>query len=392
LPADTGAAAAALPDPFEQLTLTALRRRRSAKWRVYPDDVLPLWIAEMDAPTAPPVAAALHRAVDLGDTGYAAGREYAGALADFAAQRWGWEVPTDDIALVPDVMRGIVEVLRLFTEPGDPVVVTAPVYPPFFAFVGDSGRRIVATPLTADGRIDLDALADTLADLAAGNPRVALLISNPHNPTGVVHSAAELAAIAEIAGSHRVRVVSDEIHAPLALDGARFTPYLTVPGAEDAVTLMSASKAWNLAGLKAAVAIPGPAAVADLARLPVEVTLGASHFGVLAHTAALRDGGPWLDAVLAGLDRNRTLLGALLAEQLPQIDYRAPEGTYLAWLDCRALPGIDDPYHFFLEHARVALTSGTAFGAGGSGHVRLNFATSPAILTEAVTRMGRALR
>jgi cysteine-S-conjugate beta-lyase len=386
------AAATPPPNPFEHFTLAQLRQRRSAKWRVYPDDVLPLWVAEMDVPTAEPVAAALRHAVDLGDTGYAAGREYVSALAGFAAHRWGWDIPAADVALVPDVMRGIVEVLRLFTEPGDPVVVTAPVYPPFFGFVRDAGRRIVESPLTAEGRIDLAALSDTVAALAARNPRVALLISNPHNPTGVVHSAAELRAIAEIAGSYRVRVVTDEIHAPLVLDGARFTPYLTVPGAEDAVTLMSASKAWNLAGLKAAVAIPGPAAVADLARLPHEVQLGASHFGVLAHTAALRDGGPWLDAVLAGLNRNRTLLGALLAEHLPQIGYRAPEGTYLAWLDCRALPAIDNPYQFFLDHARVALTSGDGFGAGGAGHVRLNFATSPAILTEAVTRMSRALR
>jgi cysteine-S-conjugate beta-lyase len=392
LAADTRAGVPA-PDPFEQLTLTQLRQRRSAKWRVYPEDVLPLWIAEMDVPLAEPVAGALNHAVDIGDTGYAAGDEYACALGGFAARRWGWDgFRAADARMVPDVMRGIVEVLRLLTEDGDPVVVTAPVYPPFFEFVGHAGRRIVQSPLTAAGRIDLGALADTLAALAARHPRVTLLISNPHNPTGVVHSAGELQAIAEIAAHRHVRVISDEIHAPLVLDGARFTPYLSLRGTEDALAVLSASKAWNLAGLKAAVAVPGSAAVADLARMPVEVTHGPSHLGVLAHTAALNDGEPWLDAVLTGLDRKRRLLTKLLAEHLPQVGYRAPEGTYLAWLDCRALPDVADPYRFFLDRAGVALTSGAGFGIGGTGHLRLNFATSTAILTEAVTRMGRALQ
>lgn len=377
-------------DPLESLSLAELRLRTSAKWRVYAEDVLPLWVAEMDTPLAPPVAEALHRAVELGDTGYAMGGEYLDALAGFARRRWGWrDFPVAAARPVPDVMRGIVEVLRLITEDDDPVVVTAPVYPPFYGFVTHAGRRIVESPLTAAGRIDLDALADTLAGLS-GHPRAVLLISNPHNPTGVVHTRAELQAVAEIAGRYRVRVISDEIHAPLILDGAEFTPYLTVPGTADAFALTSASKGWNLAGLKAAVAIPGADAAQDMARMPAEVSHGPSHFGVIAQTAALRDGEPWLDAVLAGLDRNRTLLGELVAEHLPGVRYRAPEGTYLAWLDCTALAG-PDPAQLFLDRARVALTPGHAFGRGGAGHVRLNFATSARILTEAVTRMGAAL-
>lgn len=380
-----------LDNPLEQLTLAELRRRTSAKWRVYPDDVLPLWVAEMDAPLAAPIADALRRAIDLGDTGYAAGDGYAQALAGFAARRWNWaDLPTESAQLVPDVMRGIVEVLRLITEDGDAVVVTAPVYPPFFGFVTHAGRRIVQSPLDSAGRIDLDALADTLTAAAAGSRRVALLISNPHNPTGVVHTRGELEAVADLAARHHVRVVVDEIHAPLVLDGARFTPYLTVRGTDDAVVLTSASKGWNLAGLKAALAIPGAAAADELSRLPVEVTHGASHFGVIAQTAALAEGDAWLDGILAGLADNRRLLARLVSEHLPQAGYRDPEGTYLAWLDCRALADGDGPYRLFLEAARVALTSGHTFGAGGGGHVRINFATSRAILTEAVTRMGRA--
>ena len=378
----------AADNPFDQLTLADLRQRSSAKWRVYPEDVLPLWVAEMDAPLAPPIADALRRAIDLGDTGYAAGDGYAHALAGFAADRWNWrDFPTAAAQLVPDVMRGIVEVLRLITTDDDPVVVTAPVYPPFFGFVTHAGRRIVQSGLDSSGRIDLDALDGTLARLGPG---AALLISNPHNPTGVVHTRAKLETIADLAARHRTRVVVDEIHAPLVLDGATFTPYLSVRGTEDAVVLMSASKGWNLAGLKAALAIPGAGAADELARLPVEVTHGASHLGVIAHTAALMGGDDWLDAVLAGLAENRRLLGALLAQHLREVGYREPEGTYLAWLDCRALGDGDAPYRIFLDSARVALTSGVPFGAGGGGHVRLNFATSTEILTEAVTRMGRA--
>jgi cysteine-S-conjugate beta-lyase len=201
-----------------------------------------------------------------------------------------------------------------------------------------------------------------------------------------------------------VRVISDEIHAPLALAGARFTPYLTVAGAENAFALTSASKAWNLACFKAALAVAGPRAVADLRRMPEEVSHGPSHLGVIAHTAAFRDGGQWLDLLLDALDGNRALLGTLLDKHLPSVGFHRPEGTYLAWLDCTGLgvapeppaggPGVASdlagPARMFLDRARVALSSGHVFGSGGTGFVRLNFATSPAILTEAVTRMGRA--
>ena len=187
-------------------------------------------------------------------------------------------------------------------------------------------------------------------------------------------------------------MVADEIHAPLVLRGAEFVPYLTVAGAENGFCVMSASKGWNLAGLKAALAIAGPDAVDDLARFSPEVSDGASHVGVMAHTAALRSGTDWLDALLAGLDENRQLLGDLLAKHLPDVGYLPPAATYLAWLDCRPLRLDDDPAAVFLDRGRVALYSGPRFGTGGAGHVRLNLATSPEILTEGVHRMASALR
>ncbi|MFG3160318.1 MalY/PatB family protein [Streptomyces sp. NPDC048232] len=380
------------PDPLRALTLDRLRRRTSMKWRTYPADVLPLWVAEMDVPLAPAVVRAVTEAMELGDTGYPAGTAYAEALADFAGKRWGWDdLAVERTAIVPDVMLGVVEMLKLVTGPGDPVIVNPPVYPPFYQFVGHLDRQIVEAPLGPDLRIDLGALEEAFRRAVAGGGRAAYLLCSPHNPTGTVHTADELAAVAALAQRHGVRVVADEIHAPVVTGDARFVPYLSVPGAGGGLALMSASKGWNLAGLKAALALAGPGAADDLARMPEEVGHGPSHVGVLAHTAALREGTDWLDAVLAGLDENRRLLTGLLAEQLPGVVHRAGEATYLAWLDCRALGLGDDPARVFLDRGRVALSSGIPFGTGGAEHVRLNLATSPEVITEAVRRMRAAL-
>nr|WP_238420903.1 aminotransferase class I/II-fold pyridoxal phosphate-dependent enzyme [Streptomyces taklimakanensis] len=373
------------------LSLDELRRRTSVKWRAYPEDVLPLWVAELDVPLAEPVARALTEAVALGDTGYPAGTGYAEALAAFAAARWGWRPAVEHTALVPDVMLGITEVLKLVTGPGDAVVVNPPVYPPFHAFVRHLGRRIVEAPLGADLRLDHDVLEEAFVRATEGGRPAAYLLCSPHNPTGTVHTRAELERVAESAEAHGVRVVADEIHAPLVLPGAEHVPYLSVRGAERGFALLSASKAWNLAGLKAALAVAGPEAAGDLARMPEEVGHGASHLGAIAHTAALRYGGEWLDALLVGLDRNRLLLGELVDRRLPGVRHRAPQGTYLAWLDCRGLGLGDDPAAVFLERGRVALGSGPDFGTGGAGHARLNLGTSPEVLTEAVRRMAGAL-
>lgn len=380
------------PDPFDRLTLDDLRQRQSLKWRAHPPDVLPLWVAEMDALPAPAVRAALDAALDRGDTGYPWGPGYAEAYADAAAAAWGWRPDPAGTSLVADVMTGVVELLRLVTDPGDAVVLVPPVYPPFAGFVRYAERRVVEAPLGPDRRLDLDALDRACATATAAGRRAALLLASPHNPTGTVHTAAELAAVAELAARYGVRVVVDEIHAPLTYPGgAAFTPYLSVPGAERGFVVFSASKAWNLAGLKAALAVAGPGAAEDLTAVPEVVGHGASSLGVLAHTAALREGQAWLAEHLAALDARRRLLGTLLAEHLPEVGYTVPEATYLAWLDCRPLGLPDEPVDFFLRDARVALGAGPDFGPGGSGHVRLNFATSTAVLTEAVERMAAAV-
>ncbi|MFG3156031.1 MalY/PatB family protein [Streptomyces sp. NPDC048219] len=380
------------PDPLRALTLDRLRSRTSMKWRTHPADVLPLWVAEMDVPIARPVVRAVTEAMELGDTGYPAGTAYAEALAAFAGERWGWDtLAVERSAIVPDVMLGVVEMLKLVTGPGDPVIVNPPVYPPFYQFVTHLDRRVVEAPLGADLRIDLQVLEGAFRRAVAGGGRAAYLLCSPHNPTGTVHTAEELAAVAALAESYGVRVVADEIHAPVVAEGVRFVPYLSVPGAERGLSLMSASKGWNLPGLKAALALAGPGAAGDLARMPEEVGHGPSHVGVIAHTAALRDGTAWLDAVRTGLDENRRLLTDLLAAHLPGVVHRPGEATYLAWLDCRALGLGDDPAEVFLRRGRVALSPGPDFGTGGAGHVRLNLAASPEVITEAVRRMASAL-
>ena len=362
------------------------------KWRQYPADVLPLWVAEMDVPTPEPVAEALVGALRRGDTGYSFGDSYAEAFSDFAVRRWGWDgVVPARAAIVPDVMLGVVEMLKLVTGVGDAVVVNSPVYPPFYDFVTHMDREVVEAPLGADGRIDFGVMEAVFRALASKGRGGAFLLCNPHNPTGVVHTREELERVGELSAEFGVRVVSDEIHAPLVAAGETFTPYLSVAGGQDGLALVSASKGWNLAGLKAALAIAGPGSAADLARMPEEAGHGASHLGVLAHVAALREGADWLGALLTGLDENRALLARLLAEHLPDVAWRPGLGTYLQWLDCRRLGLGDDPAQAFLERGRVAVNSGIPFGTGGAGHVRINIATSPEILTEAVERMASAV-
>lgn len=378
-------------NPFEALTLEDLRARTSAKWRLYPADVLPLWVAEMDVALAPAVVEAVTSAVERGDTGYSFGTGYAEAFADFADARWGWGFEAERTRLVPDVMRGIVEVLRLVSGPGDAVVVNSPVYPPFYEFVSHAGRRVVEAPLGDDGRLDLAVLEGTFQGLREAGGRPVYLLCSPHNPTGTVHTREELLGVNALAEEYGVRVVVDEIHAPLVYPGARHLPYLSLPGTQRAFAAMSASKAWNLPGIKAAIVVAGTGAVDELREMPQEVSFGASHLGVIAHVAGLRHGREWLEEVLGALDDNRRLLGDLLAEHLPGVGYVPPEGTYLAWLDCRPLGLGEDPTKVFLDRGRVALNAGPTFGTGGAGHARLNLATSPAILTDAVRRMASVL-
>ncbi|MGC5016406.1 MalY/PatB family protein [Streptosporangium sp. DT93] len=370
-------------------SLAELRKRRSAKWRTFPGDVLPLTVAEMDLPLAEPIARALHEAVDRSDTGYAAPtRDLADAVSGYARRTWDWKIDADGVRTVADVGIGIVEILRRVAGPGDRVVISPPVYEPFAWWAREAGAQVVEAPL-AEGprgwRLDLEALERAFADRAT-----AYLLCNPHNPVGLVHRREDLVALAELADRYGVHVLSDEIHAPLVLREAEFVPFLEVSDAarRRGFSFLSASKGWNLAGLKAAVVItadPAPRRYAD--RLPSHSLYRTGHLGVIATVAAFNDGERWLAGALDILDRNRRLLGELLAESLPEARYGRPEAGFLAWIDFRALGWGDDPAGHILDAARVALNAGHRYGAAGVGFARLNFGCSPQTLTEAVARI-----
>src|SRR5580658_9501040 len=376
---------------FEDLDLERLRRRRSEKWRAFPPDVLPAFVAEMDYDLPDPVKAALRSAIDLDDCGYANPAGVGESFARFAAARHGWTVDPGMVDLVPDVMAGVDLILSLATEPGDGIVINPPVYPPFFAHISGARRRVVEVPLARrDGRWDLD--FDTLEAAFAAGAR-GYLLCNPHNPSGRVFSAADLRRIASLADQYGVLVVADEIHASLTLPGARHTPYVAAGGAaaEHGVTLASTSKSFNVAGLKGAVAVAGsPAMQAVLNRLPAECQYGAGLLGVLASEAAWNSGDEWLDALIRQLDHVRAEFGRLLGERLPRARYVPPEASYLAWVDCAELDLGPEPAEVFLRRGRVAVGRGLNFGAPGDGFVRVTIGTSSALLAEIADRMAAA--
>jgi cysteine-S-conjugate beta-lyase len=369
-----------VPEPAE------LHRRRSEKWSLHPADVLSATVAEMDFPIAAPIAQVLHEAIDRDDLGYAvpADATLRRSFQSFAARRLAWTVDPEQVSVVPDVMLGLLECCRAVAEPGELIAFASPAYPPFFAELPRQGIRLTHVRLLDDGRIDLDSLDHALA---AGIR--ALVLSSPHNPTGHVLARDELAAVAQRCAERDVWVLADEIHAPLTLPGATFTAWLEVSDAARhvGVALTSASKAFNLAGLKSALIVTADDRARDLV-----TRIGPQHehsglLGALAAEAAFEHGDEWLDAVLAQLDANRSWLESELPSRLPGVAWRPPQATYLAWLDCAGLGLGDEPAEAFLRRGRVALSRGLDYGPEGAGHARLNFATGPAQLDEILTRM-----
>lgn len=365
--------------------LATNRRRTSVKWRAFPPEVLPLWVAEMDALLAPAVVAEVRDLIERGDTGYAWPGPYVEAFAGFADRLWGWSVDPGRVRVVTDVMVGMEELTRLLLPRGGRVIVDDPVYDAFPLHVEAVGRELERVRLTPEDRLDLDALAAAFARARGESVPAVYWLCNPQNPTGTVPRRDELASLAEIASAHGVRVMSDEIHAPLCLDHDEFVPYLTVD--PRAVAATSPSKSFSLAGLKAGLVVAGED-TAELAELHPVASYAASHVAVRAHAVAYRDGGEWLEQVRVELDDNRRLLASLLADRLPSVAWRRPRATYLAWLDVSRLGLGARPAHTLRTRARVALAEGTSYGPAGRDHVRLNLATSPQILTEAVERIG----
>ena len=381
------------PD-FEQ-TVEQLRAVGSVKWSQHPD-AIGAFVAEMDFGTAPPVAAAMREVVDRGLLGYLPDRldaRLSEAFAGFAKQRYGWDVPPERVRPLGDVVAGLTAAIEHFSAPGSAVILPTPAYMPFLVVPQMLGRRVIQVPMAYDaGRAVYDLDAVDAAFAAGGN---LLVVCNPHNPVGRVLEVAEMRALAAVVDRNGGRVFSDEIHAPLVFPGHRHVPYATVSDAAAAhtVTATSASKAWNLPGTKCAqLVLSNDADAQRWSEVGMLSEHGASNFGVAASIAAYEQGGPWLGDVLAYLDGNRSVLGDLLAEHLPGVAYTPPEGTYLAWLDCRALGLGDHPADFFREQAGVALTDGPRCGEVGAGFVRHNLATPRAVLEQSVVQMAQALR
>ncbi len=369
-----------------------LRARGGLKWTYHPPDVLAAWVAEMDYGLAPPIAASLHAAVDRGDTGYfypSAERRTALAACGFWTDRFGWDVSPERVFAAPDVVEGIRRAIVHLTAPGSPVVLHTPVYYPFFSMVERAGRQIVEVACRpgSDGRyrLDIDAIHEALAG-GAGS----VVLCNPWNPTGRSFTVEEIAEVAEVASKHSARLIVDEVHAPLTRSDVDHAVAATL-APDTVVTVTSASKAWNLPGLKCAqVVLTNDDDVAVWSDYYTPEKVGVGTFGLIANAAAYTEGRAWLDDVLGRLDANQQLLGELLDSHLPDVAYSPPQATYLAWLGFRSYR-LDDPAGYLLDHARVALTGGGPFGSDASGYARLNFATTPQILTEIVERIAATL-
>ncbi len=385
------------PVELDELDLESLRARRSEKWHTYPADVLPAWVAEMDFPIAAPIRAELERFTRSSDVGYPLAPDETGladAFCERMAERFDWQIRPGEVEILSEVVQGLYLALEAFSAPGDGVVVQTPIYPPFLGSIRDTGRRLIENRMRVGpgGRLDFE--LDALAGQIDRDTRV-FLFCNPHNPSGRVYARAELERVAEVAIRHDLVVVSDEIHADLLFDGRRHVPLASL-GPEIArrtLTLSSASKAFNIPGLRCAVAHVGdPALARRLSRaLPRHVRGGIGLFGLYATIAAWRYAQPWLDDVVAYLEANRDFVANALADRIPELRIAAPEATFLAWLDCGALEIEGSPAAHFLRHGRVALSDGRLFGEGWEPYVRLNFATSRPILTDVVDRMAKAL-
>lgn len=383
--------------PFAELTPQLLRTQRtSIKWDRFAPEVLPLFVAEMDFAVAPEIRRALIDRVEASDVGYVSNiTPLAEAFAGFASDRWGWEVAPRNVHVATDVATGVVEALRVWVASGERegsrsgrLAIPTPTYPGFFEMLLELPFDTVEIPL-AGATLDLAAIE---REFARGTD--AFILCNPHNPHGTAFSYAELTELARLAARYDVFVVSDEIHAPLTHSDATFVPFAPLAAAAGAlaVTVTSASKAWNIAGAKCALMIAADdRANALLHTLPPEVLTRTSILGLHASAAAFTEARGWLDRAVAQIEANVELLVELVRDHLPGVTVVPPRAGYLAWLDFRDAGIGPDPYRRILTDAKVALNNGAAFGLGGEGHARINLACAPDTLREAVRRVAEIL-
>jgi cysteine-S-conjugate beta-lyase len=385
-----------LRDVIDSTTVATLRSRGSFKWTAPGPDGLGAAVAEMDFGAAPPILDALAGLSATANFGYLPpplADELAAACAEFMARRYGWQTDPADIHPIPDVIKGLELAITQFSRPGSPVILPTPAYMPFLIVPKFLGREIIQVPMLDDGTgfftFDLDGI--DAAFRAGGH---LLIFCNPYNPLGRVFHAGEMAQLTDLVDRHGGRVFADEIHAPLVYPGQRHIPYAATSetAAGHTLTATSASKAWNLPGLKCAqVILTNEADRKHWADMGMFASHGASNPGVVANIAAFRRGEAWLDEVIGYLDDSRRLLAGLIRQELPGVRYRPPDGTYLAWLDCTALDLPQSPGELITDRARITVVDGPAFGTGGAGAFRFNFATPQPILAEMVEQIAAVL-
>lgn len=377
--------------------LAELHTHRSEKWRGFPADVLPLPVAEMDYPVAQPIRDLLAEMVAKSDLGYLGSiPELGQGFAHFAGTRWNWEVDPLQVRAATDVGVAVVEILRVFTQPGDSILLSSPVYHNFYNWINETKLNLVDVPFERTGDESSNPWEmnwDGIEKAYASGLKVHILCS-PHNPLGRIYSKEELLRLVALAKRYEVLIISDEIHAPLTFKGKSFTPMLSLgkEAEEVSITVTAASKGWNIAGLKCAIIVTQNEVLkAKLDLMPMAVHYRASLLGGFATAIAFAEGGVWLDSVMENLDHNRMMIKELLNSQLPSVRYHIPDNSYLAWIDLEALKLGEDPSITLLEKGRVAFNAGHTYGKQCSQYVRLNFATSPSIITEAIHRIARAI-
>ncbi len=380
---------------LDAITVESLQAAGGAKWTTFPG-ALGAWIAEMDFGVAEPITAAMREVVDQARYGYTPagliddlGRSY----SDFARRRYGVLIDPELVRPIPDVLAGMGAIIETYTRPGTPVIVPTPAYMPFLVLPDWWDREIIQVPLVQDGPrwvYDLDALA-----AAFDRGAQMLTLCNPHNPVGRVLTRQELLAIADVVEAKGGLVFSDEIHAPLVYPGGpAHVPYATLDErtAAHTITATSASKTFNLPGLKCAqIVFSNPEHRQAWVRAGRWIEQGASLPGIIANITAYNDGDPWLLETLSYLDRNRKALTGLVEDQLPGVRYVEPEGTYLALLDFRETGLGDDPALIIRQEGQVAMTQGPLCGDAAKGFARLNFGTPLPVLEQIVGRIAGVL-
>jgi cystathionine beta-lyase len=379
-------------------SLSELQTHRSEKWRGFPHDVLPLPVAEMDFPVAEPIREVLIEMVKTSDLGYLGSiPELGTSFAGFAKRRWNWTLEPAFVRAATDVGVAVVELLRVFTKPGDRVLFSSPIYQNFYTWMRETSVEMVDVPYLIDpASTDGTGWSHDWSGIEAAYKSgvVVHLLCNPHNPLGKVYTREDLLRIAELAKKHGVIVISDEIHAPLTFKEQPFVPFLSLGenASEVGITVTAASKGWNIAGLKCAIIVSQSEKMHEkLNELAPAMHYRASLLGAFATVAAFEKGEPWLDQALVILDQNRHLVANLISSRVPSIKYSIPHCSYLAWLDLSNLNLGEDPGAVLIDRAKVAFNSGHIYGDLGKSYVRLNFATSPAIITEAIERIARVL-